>query len=54
MFGSLLSAAGAVQTILSLGALSFMVVGMVRSSAVTREETQRAGMRSMSWPGAEK
>jgi hypothetical protein len=51
MFGSLLSAAGAIQTILSLGALSFMVIGMVRSSAVTREESQRAGMRSMSWPG---
>jgi hypothetical protein len=51
MFGSLLSAAGAIQTILSLGALSFMIISMARSSAVTREESQRAGMRSISWPG---
>jgi len=50
MSGLLLSVSGAIQTVLSLGALGFMIVAALRSPAVTTEDAQRASMRSMSWP----
>ena len=54
MLGVLLSVSGAIQSVLSLGALGFMIVAALRSPAVSAEDAQRAGMRSMSWPAAGK
>jgi len=52
MSGLLLSVSSAIQGVLSLGALGFIIIAALRSPAVTNEACERARMRSMSWPTA--
>ena len=52
MSGLLLNVSGAIQTVISVGALGFMIVAALRSPIVSSEDAQRASMRSMSWPAA--
>ena len=52
MFGHMLPVLGVVQTVVSVGTLAGIMISMIRSGAGSEEEQQRAGMRSMSWPGS--
>lgn len=52
MFASVISVAGVIQGAASVVTVLFLLVSMARSGAASREEIERAEMRSMSWPAA--
>ncbi len=52
MFGTIMSAAGLIQGILSVATLVFAVGAMLRPDRETAENYERASMRSHSWPAA--
>ena len=52
MFGSVLSAIGAIQMVLSFLMLGYLALSAWKSRRTSFEEDERAVMRSMSWPAA--
>jgi hypothetical protein len=53
MLSEVLSAAGAIQTVLSVGTLGVLLLSALRS-ARSDDRRDRAGLRSMSWPAVGK